>query len=226
MARLAIIPARGGSKRIPKKNIRNFLGKPIISYSIEVAINSGLFDEVMVSSDSEEIATVAKQYGAKVPFIRSEQTSGDFAGSGEVIQEVLGLYEGTGLHFDYVCCIYPCAPFITVDRLVEAHEMMIKNNFSTVFPVLPFGFPIQRALHINNDLVSFVSPEYALERSQDLAPRYHDAGQFYWLRSSDFLSSGKIIGERAGGIIISELEAQDIDNEVDWKMAELKFTLR
>lgn len=225
MARLAIIPARGGSKRIPKKNIRNFLDKPIISYSIETAIDSGLFDEVMVSTDSEEIATVAKQYGANVPFIRSEQTSGDFAGTAEVIQEVLGSYENSGINFEYVCCIYPCAPFITVDRLVEAYEMLIKNNLSTVFPVLPFGFPIQRALQIINGVASFVSPEYALERSQDLAPRYHDAGQFYWLRSSDFLSNGKIIGEQTGGIVISELEAQDIDNEVDWKMAELKYSL-
>lgn len=226
MSNLAIIPARGGSKRIPRKNIKLFLGKPIIAYSIEAAINSGLFNEVMVSTDDAEIAEIAIQYGAKVPFMRSDKMSNDFATTFDVVEEVVNSYKEKEIEFENVCCIYPCAPFVIEQKLEEAYNLFVKEHFDAVFPVMQFGFPIQRALQMDDfGKISFFYPENALTRSQDLLPSFHDAGQFYWMNVASCMEQQKIITDNTGSIIITELEGQDIDNEVDWKIAELKYKL-
>ncbi|TDG37697.1 pseudaminic acid cytidylyltransferase [Pedobacter changchengzhani] len=224
MHKLAIIPARGGSKRIPRKNLKIFLGKPIIAYSIEVAVKSGLFDEVMVSTDDEEIAKIAIQYGAKVPFMRSSERSNDFATTYEVIEEVLLNYNKLGQTFNQACCIYPCAPFISVQSLKEASQKL--TSFDTVFPVVKFGFPIQRALKKEeSNKIAFLQPGFELYRSQDLDERYHDAGQFYWFNVDKALQNKSLLSANTGCVVLSEIEVQDIDNEIDWKLAELKYNL-
>lgn len=225
MAKLAIIPARGGSKRIPRKNIKFFLGKPIIAYSIEAALKSGLFEEVMVSTDDAEIAEIALEYGAKVPFLRSEKTANDFAATFEVIEEVLLQYKTIEKKFDYACCMYACAPFVTKEKLIHSFEVLRNGNFDCVFPVMPFGFPIQRALKLEGNKTDFFYPEFSLSRSQDLEKSYHDAGQFYWMHVESCLAQKKILTKNTGSLVISEMEGQDIDNEVDWKLAELKYEL-
>lgn len=226
MSNLAIIPARGGSKRIPRKNIKLFLGKPIIAYSIEAAINSGLFNEVMVSTDDAEIAEIAIQYGAKVPFMRSDKMSNDFATTFDVVEEVVNSYKEKEIEFENVCCIYPCAPFVIEQKLEEAYDLFVKEHFDAVFPVMQFGFPIQRALQMDDfGKISFFYPENALTRSQDLLPSFHDAGQFYWMNVASCMEQQKIITDNTGSIVITELEGQDIDNDTDWKLAELKYEL-
>lgn len=221
---LCIIPARGGSKRIPRKNIKDFLGKPIIAYSIEVALDSGLFSEVMVSTDDEEIAEVAKKYGAKVPFMRTEKTADDFATTYDVVEEALLNYKEQNKRFENACCIYPCAPFVSVKKLNEARVLL--GRFDMVMPVTSFGFPIQRALKVEEEnTISFFHPEHESSRSQDLEKAYHDVGQFYWFNTEKVLKMKKLMLEKSGAIIIDELEAQDIDNLVDWKLAELKYKL-
>jgi pseudaminic acid cytidylyltransferase len=226
MSNLAIIPARGGSKRIPRKNIKLFLGKPIIAYSIEAAINSGLFDEVMVSTDDAEIANIANKFGATVPFIRSEKTSNDFATTFDVVVEVINSYKVRGIEFESICCIYPCAPFVSEQKLNSAYNLLVDKHFDTVFPVIQFGFPIQRSLRIDDHgKISFFYPEHALSRSQDLLPSFHDAGQFYWMNVVSCIEQQKIITANTGSIVITELEGQDIDNELDWKLAELKYEI-
>ncbi len=223
MRNLCIIPARGGSKRIPRKNIKDFLGKPIIAYSIETALNLGLFDEVMVSTNDEEIKEIALQYGAKVPFLRSEEGANDFASTMDVIKEVFFEYEKLNKSFDNVCCFYPCSPLTTVDRLKEGYDLLINDNFDSVFPIMPFSFPIQRAIKLNNGKVDFFYPEYVEYRSQDLEKSYHDAGQFYWLTSQLIKEKGDIFTENTGAIEITELEGQDVDNLSDWQLAEIKY---
>lgn len=225
MANVAIITARGGSKRIPRKNIKDFLGKPIIAYSIEIALNSGLFDYVMVSTDDDEIAEVAKRYGAQVPFIRSKQTADDFTGTADVVLEVLNDLSKIGKQFDNACCIYPTAPFITKQSLTEAYNLLQHHTFDSVFPVCPFSSPILRALKIKDSKTSMIWPENINKRSQDLEPTYHDAGQFYWMNVHLFLIEKKLYTNNTGSIILSELQTQDIDNESDWKLAELKYKL-
>jgi N-acylneuraminate cytidylyltransferase len=224
MANLAIIPARGGSKRIPRKNIQNFLGKPIIAYSIELALKSGLFDEVMVSTDDLEIAEIAKKYGAKVPFYRNETTSNDYATTFEVINEVLSNYSANGKEFEYTCCLYACSPLTTELLLNNSFRILKEKKFDSVFPVMSFSFPIQRAIKLlPNNKIDYFYPEYSLTRSQDLEKSYHDAGQFYWLQTKACIEKSNIITNNSGSIVISELEGQDIDNETDWKLAELKY---
>ena len=225
MKRIAIITARGGSKRIPKKNIRDFCGKPIIAYSIKAAKEAGVFDVVMVSTDSEEIAEIAKQEGAEVPFLRSEKTSNDFASTADVIEEVLLEYEKRGSTFDEACCIYPTAPFVTGEKIKEAVRVLEENQYDSVLPVVSFSFPPLRGLKMDGNKVAFKWPEYALARSQDLEPVYHDCGQFYVLDVKAFMRTKKIIADNTGAIKCSELEMQDIDNEIDWKLAELKYEL-
>ena len=222
--KLAIIPARGGSKRIPRKNIKEFLGKPIIAYSIEAAILSKMFDEVMVSTDDTEIVEVAKQYGAKVPFIRSKKNADDFATTYDVLEEVLLNYKNRGQEFEYACCIYPCAPFVSSEKLKKTFEILIKNNYDTVFPIMSFSFPIQRALKVSeNKRVVMFDEKYLLNRSQDLERAYHDAGQFYWFQVDKILENKKILTDNSGYIEITEVDGQDIDNEMDWKLAEIKY---
>lgn len=226
MSNLLIIPARGGSKRIPKKNIKPFFGKPIIAYSIEAAIKSGLFDEIMVSTDEQEIAEIAIKYGAKVPFLRSENNSDDHSTTFDVIKEVVSKYESLHKKFDFICCLYPCAPFVTAGKLTEAFELLRKNNYDSVLPIVPFGFPVQRALKKDaNHKVEFFNSAYSLKRSQDLDKSFHDAGQFYWMNTDICLRKQAVLTDNSGSIVVSELEAQDIDTQLDWKLAELKYKL-
>jgi N-acylneuraminate cytidylyltransferase len=225
MSNVAIIPARGGSKRIPRKNIKLFLGKPIIAYSIETAINSGIFDYVMVSTDDAEIADIAKSYGAKVPFFRSHQTSNDFSTTADVIIEVLNELKKTGHEYENACCIYPTAPLLSEKSLVDTYNLLLTRNYNTVFPVCQFSYPVQRALKMDESNVSMIWPENLNVRSQDLQKVYHDAGQFYWLKTSAFLENQKMFSENSGAVILNEIQVQDIDNETDWKMAELKHTV-
>ncbi len=225
MANAAIIIARGGSKRIPRKNIKLFRGKPIITYSIETALNSGLFDYVMVSTDDDEIAVISKKAGAEVPFKRSEKNADDLSTTADVIFEVLTELEAGGKQFENACCIYPTAPFITKEILNDAYELLVKNKFESVFPVCSFSYPIQRALQIKDAKVSMILPENINKRSQDLQTTYHDAGQFYWLNTSSFLKEKKMFTQNSGSVILNELQVQDIDNDTDWKIAELKHTL-
>lgn len=225
MKNIAIIPARGGSKRIPRKNIKPFMGKPIIAYSIEAALQSGLFDEVMVSTDDEEIAAIARQYGASVPFYRSAEMSNDYATTADVIEEVLDIYKENGQIFDNVCCLYATAPFVTPHRLKEAFEMMINKEYNSVFTAVAFSYPVQRGLKIEDGKIRMVWPEHLNTRSQDLPPIYHDAGQFYVSTAQSFYEIRGFWGNNAGGLILSELEVQDLDTDIDWKLAEMKYQL-
>lgn len=223
MTIIAIITARGGSKRIPQKNIKEFCGKPIIAYSIEAALKSGIFDEVMVSTDSEEIAEVAKKYGASVPFMRSEATSNDFATTNDVLNEVLMAYKSRGKSYDYFACLYPTAPFITAEKLSKAFQTMIEADGEQLVSVTRFGFPPQRAFVLNDGLLAYQYPEFALKRSQDLEPIYHDCGQFYFYKTCAFLNKTDIMCERTVPFILKESEVQDIDTLEDWEIAEEKM---
>ncbi len=225
MASIAIITARGGSKRLPKKNIKDFCGKPIIAYSIIAALESQCFDEVMVSTDSEEIAGIAKQYGAKVPFLRSEKTSNDFATTADVVLEVLNKYIRGGYVYEYACCIYPTAPFVTDAKLKAAQEILLKGDADTVMPVTAFSFPPQRGLVVRDGEITPMYPEYMLKRSQDLPRVYHDCGQFYYFKVDRFLENKNIMGRHTVPVFVDEMEVQDIDNETDWRLAELKFKI-
>jgi len=221
---LAIITARGGSKRIPRKNIKDFSGKPIIQYSIEAALLSKCFDEVMVSTDDKEIAEFALSCGAKVPFFRSEKNSDDYSTTADVLIEVIEQYKNEGIDFDYACCIYPTAPFITAEKLKTAHEKLRENDVISVVPIVRFGFPILRSFKMEEGYVKLNWPEYINTRSQDLAPAFHDAGQFYFFRVEDFLRTKKLFTEKTIGIEMPEVEVQDIDNVEDWRIAEIKYS--
>lgn len=221
---LAIITARGGSKRIPGKNIKSFLGKPIIEYSILAAKNAGCFDEVMVSTDDHLIGELASSMGAIIPFIRSVETSNDHATTAEVIAEVLNEYKKIGKEFKYCCCIYPTAPFITKDKLKAAYEKLMISGADSVVPVVKFGFPILRSFKIDEGLVKMNWPEYMNSRSQDLPASFHDCGQFYFIKVESFLKNKKLFTEFTVPFEMPESEVQDIDNEEDWKVAEIKYT--
>lgn len=223
MKKIAIITARGGSKRIPRKNIRPFLGKPIMAYSIEAALGSGIFDEVMVSTEDEEIAEIAGQYGAKVPFFRSEKTAGDYAGTNDVLLEVLEEYEKRGEHFELGCCIYPTAPFVTAEKLRSAMEKLTAGDADTLIPVVEFSYPPKRAMVIRDGLLQFGDLRYIDSRSQDLEKEYHDVGQFYCFRTEAFRRNGKLMLGKILPYVVSETEVQDIDNEADWQIAEIKY---
>ena len=223
---IAIITARGGSKRIPHKNIKDFCGKPIIAYSIEAALKADIFDEVMVSTDDEEIASIGRKYGAKIPFFRSVETSDDFATTADVLVEVIEKYRKRGQEFDYICCIYPTAPFITPDKLRESLSRLKVTNADTVLPVAAFSFPPQRCFVIKDGKVGFKWPENRLIRSQDLERWYHDCGQYYFVRTDRFLETHNLIMEHTVPIIVDEMEVQDIDNYEDWELAELKYKMR
>lgn len=222
---IAVITARGGSKRIPHKNKKDFCGKPILQYSIEAALNSDIFDTVMVSTDDAEIAQIGHRAGAEVPFMRSEATANDFATTADVFKEVLTEYEKRGQSFIYAYCIYPTAPFVTADLLQRAMRELKEMKRDCVMPVAAFSFPPLRGMVMKEGRVSYKWEEYMLARSQDLEELYHDCGQFYAVRVDSFMKSGKIVADNTGGIVISELEMQDIDNETDWKLAELKYRL-
>jgi pseudaminic acid cytidylyltransferase len=221
---LAIIPARGGSKRIPKKNIKIFCDLPIIAYSINSAIQADLFDEVMVSTDDQEIADISLKYNAKIPFYRSSETANDFATISEVIIEVLKSYLKIGKSFDNVCLIYATAPFVSADNIIKSYNLLKTNDFNAILPVIRYSYPIQRALTLNNSFLKMIDEQYINTRSQDLNPTYHDAGQFFWIRTESILKGEKIFTDKLGAIIVKEEEAQDIDTIEDWKIAEYKYS--
>ncbi|MGC9341957.1 MAG: pseudaminic acid cytidylyltransferase [Bacteroidales bacterium] len=218
---LAIIPARGGSKRIPHKNIIPFHGKPLISYSIMLARNSGLFDEVMVSTDDPEIAEISKNYGAVVPFFRSPKNSDAFATLSDVMDEVINEYKSQAKLYNHVCCILPTAVLLSNEILGRGYEQLLSGRYNSVRPVVRYSYPVQRAFKLENGFVEFIHEEYTRTRSQDLEPAFHDAGQCYW-----FYFEKGMVAERKGAFEISELEAQDIDTFDDLKIAELKYSLR
>lgn len=226
MKSVAVITARGGSKRIPRKNIKPFLGRPILEYSIEAALQADLFHEVMVSTDDEEIAQVAERAGAKVPFLRSEKTSNDFATTADVIGEVLSSYERIGMKFHTVCCIYPTAPFVTANAIKTAMMLLEQEQADCVIPVVKFSFPPQRGVVIKDGRLTPKWPENMAKRSQDLEPLYHDCGQFYCLNVERFKQQKAIWMEHAVPFIQDEMYVQDIDTLEDWKLAEMKYKLR
>lgn len=222
---VAIITARGGSKRIPKKNIKEFCGKPIIAYSIRAALDSGIFDEVMVSTDSEEIAEIARAYGAKVPFMRSAKTSDDFATTADVLMEVLERYQEMGRTFDVMSCIYPTAPFVTPQKLQSAYDTLTKEQAVMAMPVVAFSYPPQRSYVLNGNMLEMKWKENYNKRSQDLEKMYHDAGQFYMYQVESYVRLKGQIDQSIVPVIVDEMEVQDIDNETDWKLAEQKYRL-
>lgn len=225
MKSVAIITARGGSKRIPRKNIKPFLGKPILEYSIEAALGADMFHEVMVSTDDEEIAQVAKKAGAKVPFFRSDETSNDFATTADVILEVLESYERIGMKFSQACCIYPTAPFVTSNAIKTAMMLLEQEKADSVIPVVKFSFPPQRCVVINNGRLEPKWPENMAKRSQDLEPYYHDCGQFYCLNVDSFKKQKAIWMKNVVPFIQDESNVQDIDTLEDWKIAEMKYRI-
>jgi pseudaminic acid cytidylyltransferase len=224
MSKLAIIPARGGSKRIPRKNIKLFHGKPIIAYVIEMLLQSGLFDEVMVSTEDEEIAAAAQNAGAKVPFHRSAENAGDFSSTLDVINEVRLAYQQQGKTFDQICCVYPTAVLATADHLKKGLLLLETQAFDTVFPVVAYGHPVWRGFSVKEDRPEMLWPENAGKRTQDLEPVYHDAGQWYWIQTEKL--KDRIFTANSGTVILDEMDVQDIDSPTDWQLAELKYKLR
>lgn len=223
---IGIIPARGGSKRIPRKNVKLFLGKPILAYSIETLLETRLFEEVMVSTEDEEIAEVARTYGAKVPFLRSKETSHDFATIADAVQEVLSVYAARGKEFDNVCCMLPTAALIHWKDVEEAYALFEKQNVPAVCPVVPFSYPIWRSLKVDpTGKMSMFWPEHLNARSQDLEPAYHDSGSFYWIRKDALLRHHTFFVPGCMAWVMDEMRVQDIDNEVDWQLAEMKYRL-
>lgn len=225
MKSLCIIPARGGSKRIPRKNIKPFMGKPIMAYSIEAAMKSELFDEVMVSTDDEEFAEVARQYGASVPFFRSEATANDYATTVDVLLEVIETYKQRGKEFDAICCLYSTAPFVTPNRLKEAYSKLT-DKVDACFTMVEYSYPIQRSLRINEiGQVEMKYPEHLKSRTQDLEKVYHDAGQFYFVKTKTLIEEKTVWCKRTAPLVLSELEVQDLDTLTDWQLAEIKYEL-
>ena len=225
MKNLCIIPARGGSKRIPRKNIKPFLGKPIIAYSIEAALDSGIFDEVMVSTDDEVFAGIARKFGASVPFLRSKVTANDYATTVDVLLEVVEQYKLRGKIFESICCLYSTAPFVTSDRLKEAHSKL-SDKIDACFTMVEYSYPIQRSLRINEEgQVEMKYPKYLKSRTQDLEKVYHDAGQVYFVKTDALLNEKTVWCKRTAPLVLSELEVQDLDTLTDWKLAQMKYEL-
>lgn len=222
--KIAVIPARGGSKRIPGKNIRPFYGKPIIAYSIETALQSALFDKVIVSTDDPEIAETAKYYGAEIPFLRPADISDDYTGTNAVVKHAILWYRQQGIAIDYACCIYATAPFLHRRYLLEGYQRLLETQKNFAFSITSFSFPIQRALKITSEgcLQAFY-PEYTMTRSQDLEEAYHDAGQFYWGRAEAFLNDRPVYSSESVPIILPRHLVQDIDTLEDWSRAELMY---
>lgn len=227
MKNIAIITARGGSKRIPRKNIKEFMGKPMLAYAIEAAVNSQIFDEVMVSTDDIEIAEIAQKYGAKVPFVRSESTANDFATTADVLNEVIDEYKKLGKSFENFACIYPCVPFLNGEILKSAYEKFLNSNADSLMPVVKFSFPIQRAVKVSETgFLEYREPQFAMSRSQDLEPMYHDVGMFYFAKTKVFLEYKTLVTPKTVLFEMDESVIQDIDTPEDWKMAELKYKVK
>lgn len=219
---VVIIPARGGSKRIPGKNIKLFAGKPMIAYSIEAARNTGLFDRIIISTDSEEVAVVAREYGAETPFVRPPELADDFATTADVVLHALDWLAGHGQEPERVCCLYATAPFVQSDFLRQGHDLLLRSGAASVFTVASFPTSPFRALTITEKgRLTMLWPEYELSRSQDLPEAYHDAGQFYWLDVSRFRQEKRIYGSDARPLVLPRYLVQDIDTPEDWRTAEI-----
>ncbi|MCB1756102.1 MAG: pseudaminic acid cytidylyltransferase [Gammaproteobacteria bacterium] len=223
---VAIIPARGGSKRIPGKNIREFCGKPMIAWSIETALNSGCFDRIIVSTDDPDIAAIARNHGAETPFSRPPELSNDTAGTSPVIRHAVEWLLADGAAIDFACCIYATAPFISADSLRTGLQLIEKDTADFAFPVTPYPYPIQRALKIEQGRVSMLDPGLYQTRSQDLEPAWHDVGQFYWGTKDAWLQEKPILDSKALPLILPVDEVQDIDTPDDWERAEWMFRAR
>ncbi|MDH5189716.1 MAG: pseudaminic acid cytidylyltransferase [Nitrosopumilus sp.] len=222
--KIAIIPARGGSKRIPRKNIKDFCGKPIIAYSIQACMETGLFDQVIVSTDDEEIASKAKEWGASVPFIRPKELSDDYTGTNSVIKHAVDWLNDKGQIVEHVCCVYATAPFVQSKYLIEGFEKLISEKSTFSFSVTSFPFPIQRAVRINHSgRVEAIYPQYIDSRSQDIEESYHDAGQFYWGTASGFINDVTMFSPDSVPIMLPRHLVQDIDTPEDWLHAELMY---
>ncbi|MDP3507625.1 MAG: pseudaminic acid cytidylyltransferase [Candidatus Melainabacteria bacterium] len=226
MSIIAIIPARGGSKRIPKKNIRPFNGKPIIAYSIEAALQAACFDSVVVSTDETEIADVATAYGASMPFLRSPENSNDHAGLADVALEVLERYEKEVAPVEKICLILATAPFISGEHIKAGYKALVESGMDAALPVVRFSYSPQRGFRVDDQgRASMLHPEHYASRSQDLEPVFHDCGQFYWIKKETLLKEKRFFAANTAAIELPESEVQDIDTEEDWKVAELKFEL-
>lgn len=224
--KLCIIPARIGSKRIPKKNIRDFCGKPIIGWSIHTALKSNCFDKIIVSTDSEEIASISEKYGAEVPFIRPKNISDDITGTLPVVNHSIKFVEENYGKVELVCCIYATAPFLEAGFLRKGLLKIQEHNANFCFSATSFPFPIQRAIKMTSEKKSkMFFPEYQNTRSQDLEDSYHDAGQFYWGRASSWLEKRRIFDDNSIPLLIPRYKVQDIDTEEDWIRAEMMFKL-
>ena len=218
---IAVIPARGGSKRIPKKNIRNFAGSPIISYSINAAKESGIFEKIIVSTDDLDIASVAEKYGAEVPFIRPSEISDDFTGTHQVVSHAIKELTKQGLHYDYACCIYATAPFIRPDEILKGFQIIQKSDYHAVLAATQYSYPVYRSFtHGDKKGLKMLFPEHYHSRSQDLEEVMHDAGQFYWADIETWLSEPKGFGKNTEVVLLPAWRVQDIDTLDDWKRAE------
>jgi pseudaminic acid cytidylyltransferase len=222
---LAIIPARGGSKRIPRKNIKLFLGKPVIQYAIELAKSFKPFNSIIISTDDNEIEEIGIKNGVKTPFRRSESTANDFATLSDVLLEVLTEYQKLNIKVDNVCVILPTSPLITHEILNQAYEKFINNNFSAIIPLVKYQHPIQRALKITSgtEKVSMINPDNYTMRTQDCDEAFYDSGQFYWINVKDFLIEKTILMNNIGAIEVKSDRCHDIDNIEDWRLAEMKY---
>ena len=224
--KLCIIPARGGSKRIPKKNIREFCGKPMIYWSIKAAISSNIFDKVIVSTDDKEIAEISENFGAEIPFIRPKNISDDFTGTIPVIKHAINWVNSNIGKVEYACCLYATAPFVEPYYLIKGFEKLIKLNVKYTISITSFAFPIQRAIKITQaNRIKMLNPKYFNKRSQDLEETFHDAGQFYWGKASSWISDDIFFEEHSFPIFIPRYKVQDIDNEEDWVRAEKMFKI-
>ena len=227
MKRIAIIPARGGSKRIPRKNIKDFLGKPVIAYAIELATKSNLFDRVMVSTEDEEIKEIAQRYGAEVPYLRNKINATDVASTFNVLEEVINWYKDQGKEFDYGCCIYPISPLLKVTSLKLGFDKLKKGNYDSVIPIATFSHPIQRALFTDKEEKVKIKDQNSFKQNtQSLLPYYHDTGQFYWFNSANCLLKKKLLTDNTTSIILPHDQFQDVDNIEDWKILEIKYKIK
>lgn len=222
--KIAVIPARGGSKRIPRKNIKPFCGKPIIAYSIETALESYLFDQVIVSTDDDEIAEVAKHYGAEIPFKRPVQLSDDLTGTNAVVKHAIEWFNNNGTTVSEACCIYATAPLLQAKYLQQGLKQLQTGNSDFAFSITSFAFPVQRALRLLSDnTVEAINPDAIDQRSQDLEESWHDAAQFYWGTADAFLSELPLMSNHSTGVVLPRHRVQDIDTEEDWLQAELMY---
>ena len=222
--KIAVIPARGGSKRIPRKNIRMFCGKPIIAYSISAALQTGLFDQVVVSTDDEEIAAVAREFGATTPFIRPKEIADDFTGTNAVVKHAVAWFSAQSNDVTHACCLYATAPLVQARFITEGYGALSRSDAAFAFSVTSYAFPIQRAVRITPDgRVDAIYPEHRMTRSQDLEHAYHDAGQFYWGTARAFLEEMPVFAPHSIGVILPRHLVQDIDTLEDWDQAELIY---